>query len=49
MKQIESQLSLLATEQTVTLAELKSTYETQVSQLRCQLSQRTEELAASQR
>jgi hypothetical protein len=49
MKQIESQLSLLATEQTVTLSELKSTYETQVSQLRFQLSQRTDELASSHR
>jgi hypothetical protein len=34
MRQIESQLSLLSNEQTISLSELKNTYESQVSQLR---------------
>jgi hypothetical protein len=49
MRQIETQLSLLANEQSVALAELKSTYESQVTHLRLQLSRRSEDLAACQR
>jgi cellulose biosynthesis protein BcsQ len=49
MRQIETQLSLLANEQSVALAELKSTYESQVTHLRLQLSRRSDDLAACQR